>query len=185
MATRRYDPQRRDRIIEATLEVIAAHGVAGASQRKIAACADVPLGSMTYHFHTMDEMLHEAFTRFSTALASRFEENLARAHTLEQAREAIVDLIYLDLAGSSQELILSQELYTLAAREPAYRTITHAWMHRSRTALARHFDPTTSQMLDALIDGSFLHAALDTEPHERTVMMEAITRITTPPPPQT
>ncbi|GGG69483.1 TetR family transcriptional regulator [Kocuria dechangensis] len=182
MATRRFDPQRRDRIVEAALEVIAEHGVAGASHRRIAARADVPLGSMTYHFGSMDELLHEAFTRFSAGVAARFESCLAQAHTLEQAREAVVDLVHAEPAGSAQELVLTQELYTLAAREPAYRSITHAWRQRSRATLARHFDPATCRMLDALIEGSLLHAALDTEQHERAVTAEAVTRITTPVP---
>lgn len=68
MANRRFDPERRDRIIEATLDLISAEGVAGTSHRKVAAVADVPLGSMTYHFAGMDDLLHEAFTRLRRAL---------------------------------------------------------------------------------------------------------------------
>ena len=60
---RRHDPQRRDRIIDASLEVIAEHGVAGTSHRRVAAAADVPLGSMTYHFEGMDELLDDVLTR--------------------------------------------------------------------------------------------------------------------------
>ncbi|MDQ0077961.1 TetR/AcrR family transcriptional regulator [Arthrobacter oryzae] len=180
MAQRRFDPERRDRIIDAALDVIAEHGVAGASHRKIAAQADVPLGSMTYHFSGMEDLLHGAFTRFSTAISARFEAGLLQAHTLEEAREAVVDLIHEDLNVSARELVLTQELYTLAARDAAYRAITHAWMRQSRTSLARHFDPVTCRMLDALIEGSFLHAALDTEQHDRAVTAEAVARITTP-----
>ncbi|MEU2050740.1 TetR family transcriptional regulator, partial [Streptomyces albidoflavus] len=44
--------------------------------------------------------------------------------------------------------------------------------------LERHFDPDTSRQLDALIEGLSLHRALDTEPHERAVTVEAVERIT-------
>ena len=47
-ASRRYDPERRRRIIASALEVIARQGVEGASIRLVAKEADVPLGSMTY-----------------------------------------------------------------------------------------------------------------------------------------
>ena len=47
---RRVDPNRRQRIIDACLDVIAERGVAGTSHRIVAEAADVPLGSMTYHF---------------------------------------------------------------------------------------------------------------------------------------
>jgi DNA-binding transcriptional regulator YbjK len=118
VAERRFDPERRGRIIDAALDVIAEHGVAGASHRKIAARADVPLGSMTYHFSGMEELLREAFTRFSATISARFEARLAQADTLEAARDAVVDLVHADLNQSARELVLTQELYTLAARDP-------------------------------------------------------------------
>lgn len=177
---RRFDPQRKDRIVAAALDVIAARGVAGASHRRIAAHADVPLGSMTYHFVNMDELLAEAFRRFADTMADRFEARMSRAGNADQARRAVVELIHDALLDSRRELVLTHELYTLAAREPVFREITRDWMRRSRQALERHFDPLTCRMLDALIEGSFIHAALDAEPHQRAMTLDAVTRITTP-----
>ncbi|MFH5879205.1 TetR/AcrR family transcriptional regulator [Arthrobacter sp. NA-172] len=179
MAPRRFDPDRRDRIIEATLDVIAAQGVAGASHRKIAEHAGVPLGSMTYHFASMDELLTEAFRRFGNSIADRFDQQLEQANDVDGARLAVVDLIHLDLLDSQRDLVLTHELYTLAARKPVFRQITRDWMARSRRALGLHFDPVTCRMLDALIEGLFIHAALDTEPHDRATTVEAVARITT------
>ncbi|GFN03069.1 hypothetical protein Smic_16250 [Streptomyces microflavus] len=68
---RRYDPERRTRIIDAALRVIAADGIAGLSHRTVAAEADVPLGSTTYHFGSLDELL--------TAALRRSNENFAQA----------------------------------------------------------------------------------------------------------
>ncbi|WP_120520959.1 TetR/AcrR family transcriptional regulator [Arthrobacter celericrescens] len=196
MATRRFDPDRRERIIDAALDVIAAEGVAGASHRKIAAHAGVPLGSMSYHFSGMDELLAEAFTRFGTSISDRFDERLGRAVGIDAARQAVVDLIHEDLLDSQRELVLTHELYTLAARKPEFRAITRDWMARSRRALGLHFDPVTCRMLDALIEGLSIHAALDaepgntephsdsepsdSEPHSRARTAEAVARITTP-----
>jgi DNA-binding transcriptional regulator YbjK len=42
---RRYDPDRRRRIIDAAFRVVAERGIAGLSHRSAAAEADVPLGS--------------------------------------------------------------------------------------------------------------------------------------------
>ncbi|MFD6726091.1 TetR family transcriptional regulator, partial [Streptomyces sp. NPDC060131] len=49
MATGHTDPQRRERILAATLDLIAEEGIARVSHRRIAQRAGVPLGSMTYH----------------------------------------------------------------------------------------------------------------------------------------
>lgn len=178
MATRRFDPERRDRIIDATLELIAEEGVAGTSHRKIAQRVDVPLGSMTYHFVSMDELLREAFTRFTTRIAARFEERLSAAEDITQARCAVVDFITNDVFDTQADLVLTHELYTLAARQPAFRELTRTWMGRSRAALERHFDPDTARLLDALIEGMTIHRALDTEPHQASLAVDAVNRIT-------
>ncbi|WP_299530065.1 TetR/AcrR family transcriptional regulator [uncultured Streptomyces sp.] len=178
MATGHTDPDRRDRIIDAALDLIADQGVAGISHRKVAARAGVPLGSMTYHFESMNALLHEAFTRFSDTIVAVFEERLGAATGTAEAREAVADLVHHLSSGNQRELVLTQELYTLAAREPSYRTLTRTWMGRSRRALERHFDPRTARELDALIEGLSLHRALDTDPHDRALTVEAITRIT-------
>ncbi len=175
---RRYDPERRDRIIEVCLDVIAEVGVAGVSHRRVAAAADVPLGSMTYHFTSMDELLREAFNRFAHTVSDRFAQRMSEANTPEEAERAVVTLITEDVFGSPRDLVLSHELYTLAAREAAYRDITNAWMSRSRAALELHFDPLTAVLVDALIEGLTIHRALDIEPQDPEVVIQAVRRVT-------
>ena len=176
-ATRRYDPRRRDRIIDACLDVIAEVGVAGTSHRKVAEAADVPLGSMTYHFSGMSELLHEAFTRFAVAFSDRFTARMAAAADRDAAAAAIVEAVVGDILSDQRELVITQELYTLAARDASFRDITNAWMGRSRAAFERHFDPATARMLDALIEGLTLHRALDTESQGDQVVATAIARL--------
>ncbi|MFC8172332.1 TetR/AcrR family transcriptional regulator [Streptomyces sp. NPDC057235] len=179
MGTGHADPQRRERILAAVLDHIADEGVAGVSHRKVAARAGVPLGSMTYHFHGIDELLREAFTRFADHVADLFERRLNAADSPERAREAVTDLIHELSEGPRRDLILTHELYTLAARRPEYRELTRKWMIRSRELLERHFDADTARQLDALVEGLALHRALDTAPHDRRLTNEAVRRITT------
>jgi DNA-binding transcriptional regulator YbjK len=102
--TRRSDPGRRDRIIDVTLDVVSERGVAGTTHRAIAAAADIPLGSMTYHFEGMDDLLAEAFTRLADRIADRFETRLEDARDEAEAVQAVVELITTDLANSSTRL---------------------------------------------------------------------------------
>ncbi|MFD6136587.1 TetR/AcrR family transcriptional regulator [Isoptericola sp. NPDC056618] len=177
---RRYDPDRRDRIIDACLDVVAAHGVAGTSQRRVAAAADVPLGSMTYHFAGRDELLREAFGRFTREASAQFDRRMAEAQDRDAALRAVVRLITLDVFATQRDLVLSHELYTLAARDPAFRDLTNDWMRRSRAALGRHFDPATSRVLDAFVEGMTIHRALDTEPPDGVDVLDAVRRLAGP-----
>jgi len=177
---RRYDPERRDRIIDACLDVVAARGVAGTSQRRVAAAADVPLGSMTYHFAGRDELLREAFGRFTRQASAQFDRRMAEAPDRDAALRAVVRLITLDVFATQRDLVLSHELYTLAARDPAFRDLTNDWMRRSRAALGRHFDPATCRVLDAFVEGMTIHRALDTEPPDGVDVLDAVRRLAGP-----
>jgi DNA-binding transcriptional regulator YbjK len=175
---RRYDPGRRDRLVDAALTVIAERGVAGTTHREIARVADVPLGSMTYHFASLDEVLAEAFTRHADRSARVFDARMGAATNRAEAVQAVVTLVADDLlgAGSGPDLVLSVELYVAAARNPALKAVTQAWMARSRRALELHFDPTTARELDALIEGLVLHSALSTDPMTPDQIRHAVER---------
>jgi TetR/AcrR family transcriptional regulator, regulator of biofilm formation and stress response len=177
-AHRRYDPERRDRIINACLDVIAESGVTGTSHRKVAQAADVPLGSMTYHFTGMSDLLHEAFSRFAQAASKQLEEGVGAAHDANSAKQAIADAITHVVLSNQRDLIVTHELYTLAARDPSFRDITNAWMARSRRTLENYFDPTTARILDALVEGLSIHRALDNEPQDKAIVTAAVERIT-------
>ena len=173
---RRHDPGRRDRLVATALDVIAEHGVAGATHRAIARAADVPLGSITYHFASLDELLSAAFTLHVDTVAPRFDERMRGARDSDAVLEYLVDHLTGDLLGSARDLVLSVELYVAAARNPALRAVTQDWMARSRRSLERHFDPVTARELDALVEGLVLHSALSTDPMDRDQIRHALAR---------
>lgn len=53
--------ERRQDFIEATIKVIAEHGIANATTRRIAAAADSPLASLHYVFHTKEELFYSVY----------------------------------------------------------------------------------------------------------------------------
>lgn len=178
--TRRYDPDRRARILRATLDTIAAHGVAGTTHRRIAAAADVPLGSMTYHFASLDDLLTEAFTLLADDVSARFTQRLAADATRIEACEAVVDLVVDDAWATPRNLLLSYELYAYAARVPALRRVMQGWMGKSRAALEQHFAPATARALDAMIEGLSIHRSVDLAPAGRDEVRAIVARLTAP-----
>ncbi len=167
-----------DRIIDAAHDVIAERGVAGTTHREIARAADVPLGSMTYHFTLLDEVLTEAFTRHADTAARVFDERLRAARDRDEAIKAVVTLISDDLInpGSDRDLILAVELYGAADRNPALRVVTQAWMARSAAPWNATSTPPPRAKLDAFIEGLALHSTLSTDPMTKPQIRDAVHR---------
>jgi TetR/AcrR family transcriptional regulator, regulator of biofilm formation and stress response len=174
---RRYDPGRRDRLVDTALDVIAEQGVTAATHRAIARAADVPLGSLTYHFGSLTELLTAAFTRHVDTVAARFDERIRAAPDRPAALETLVEHLTGDLLGSQRDLVLAVELYVAAARDPALRAVTQDWMSRSRRSLERHLDPVTAREVDALVEGLVLHSALSTDPMTADQIRSALARL--------
>ena len=80
MARRPNDPQRRERILQATLDTIAIHGIHAVTHRKIATCAGVPLGSLTYYFSGIEALVEEAFSLFTGQMSAQYQQFFADVH---------------------------------------------------------------------------------------------------------
>ncbi|MEV6184378.1 TetR family transcriptional regulator, partial [Streptomyces sp. NPDC052015] len=108
---RRYDPDRRQRIIDAAIRVVGDKGIAGLSHRSVAAEADVPLGSTTYHFKTLDDLmvaaLRQANEGFAKVVAARGHLEDPRADLAGDIAALIGDW----LAGDRTGVELEYELY--------------------------------------------------------------------------
>ncbi|WP_118138564.1 TetR/AcrR family transcriptional regulator [Oceanicella sp. SM1341] len=171
------DPDRRERILLATLEVIATEGVAGTTHRRVAAEAGVPLGSMTYHFAGMEALLLEAFTRLAEEMHADYAALLDAAHTPAEAAEAVVECISGDRIVTPRNMQLVCELWAYTGRIPVLRTVMQGWLGQSRAALGRHFDRHTVRALDAIVEGLTLHNMVDDRPLSREDVRAIVAKI--------
>lgn len=62
---------RRQKILEATLVIIAREGMRGVRHRAVATEAEVPLAATTYYFKTLEELITDAFTHWAERNSSR------------------------------------------------------------------------------------------------------------------
>jgi DNA-binding transcriptional regulator YbjK len=176
---RRYEPGRRDRIIDVALDVIAKHGVAGTTHRRIAEAADVPLGAMTYYFAGIDPLIHEAFSRLAHTLSAQMHERLSAATNADEARAALLDLVCHEVWSCERNLVLVFELSAFAAREPSARPLLQAWMGVTEAHLQQHFSPTAAKLLDAFLDGILLRNLLQPGHFSREEIAEVIRKLST------
>jgi DNA-binding transcriptional regulator YbjK len=157
---RRHDPNRRERIIDAALDVLASDGVAGITHRAIGTAADIPLGSITYHFATLGDIVQAAFDTHVAKVVERFESRLASCDTVEDVIECIVLAITDDLAAHPNELAVTYELYGDAVRSTQTKRFTQRWMTMAEEALAQHFPRPTARLLDVVVEGLMVHMSI-------------------------
>lgn len=157
----RNDATRRERILDATLSVIANHGVQGTTHRRIAEAAQVPLGSVTYHFSSLQSIIEEAFVRLTLRMSDRYDQAMADASTLHEACEAVATLILGPDFTSPRDQKLIYELYAYASGNDRVTEATHRWLGRSRETLAKHFSQDACRAVDALIEGWLIHQTFE------------------------
>ena len=165
---RRYDPERRQRIIDAAIAVVGERGIAGLSHRAVAAEADVPLGSTTYHFATLDELLVAALRQangvcladvraLGATASTRRRRSPRRSPGWSRRRSRV----------TAARMELEYELY-LAALRHAGGAADRRRMPGRDGAAARTADGDlrTARALVALIDGLVLQHLLTGQPFD-------------------
>lgn len=174
---RRHDPERRQRIIDAAIRVVGRSGIAGLSHRSVAAEADVPLGSTTYHFKTLDELMVAALRQANEG----FAKVIAAHGGLEDPRTGLAAglaaLMGEWLAGERTGVELEYELYLAALRRPALRPVAAEWCEGVAGQLSRRTDPVTARALVALMDGICLQVLLTGAPYDEGYAREVLGRV--------
>ncbi|MFD5752577.1 TetR/AcrR family transcriptional regulator [Streptomyces sp. NPDC127033] len=177
---RRYDPERRQRIIDAALRVVGRTGIAGLSHRTVAAEADVPLGSTTYHFASLDELLVAALRQANEGFAREVRESAAFARPGCDIAGELARITGQWLARDRTGVELEYELYLAALRRPALRQVAAEWSDGVAEVLHPHTDPLTARALIALVDGICLQVLLTDGAYDEEYARRALARLVPP-----
>jgi DNA-binding transcriptional regulator YbjK len=117
----------RQRILHATLQLIAERGIGAVSNRLVAKTAGVSLGSLTYHFKSQTQLLRESLLLHVTEEVERIAQIANELRALEPASGAEVAAEVerefersLVNYGPRAEL----ELYLHAARDPELQEVS-------------------------------------------------------------
>lgn len=150
---RANDPQRREKIIQATLEAVKLYGIHAVTHRKIATLAGVPLGSMTYYFSGIDELLLEAFSSFTEIMSRQYQAFFSDVSDAQGACQAITDMIYSSQVATPDNMELMYQLYALASRKPLLKTVMQNWMQRISKRSNNGLNPEPPARLMRLLRG--------------------------------
>jgi DNA-binding transcriptional regulator YbjK len=168
---RRYDPDRRQRIIDAAIGVVARRGIAALSHRSVAAAADVPLGSTTYHFATLDDLLVAALRQLNGEWLAGFARWVDSLDPAAPLADEVTRLVEETLTGDRSRVELEYELYLAALRHEAVRPIAAECLDAMvRLLSGRIGDVPTARAVVAFTDGLLLQHLLTGLPFERAAV---------------
>ena len=179
--TPRRDPEARRRaIVAAAVRAIADVGVGNVTHRRIAQLAGVPLGSTTYYFPTLDDLVAAALREAIESTRAHLE---AWAEELTVSRDVpgtFVDLAvrYLD---DREQVLLEYELYLAASRSPELRPVAQLCIDGLRGICARFAgDKDRGFALAALIDGHLVQALVTGEPLDVAALRAGVELLVSP-----
>lgn len=162
---------------DAAIRVVGRSGIAGLSHRTVAAEADVPLGSTTYRFASLDELLVAALRRTNEGFAAAVRESGALADPGTDLAAELARLMGQWLAGGRTGVELEYELYLAALRRPALRPVAAEWTDGVVTALSARTDRATARALVALMDGICLQVLLTDTVYDEDHAAEMLGRL--------
>ncbi len=165
-AGRRPTPEgdeRRDRIRRAACELLVADGFDAVTHRKVAARADVALGSVGYYFGGRDELLVAAVEALAEPWLQAARD--VAADPPDDLAEALVRLVAGD--AGRDELRVQYERLVQSTKMPELATRTAAWTDELVELAGTVLRPARSTALTpraavALVDGLLLHHLADT-----------------------
>jgi DNA-binding transcriptional regulator YbjK len=176
--TRRYDPDRRERLTEAAVRVVAERGVAGLTHRAVAAEAGVPLGSTTYHFSGRDELLVAALERVTGRWRERLERWLDGMDPARPPAEELARFVGECVGPGRERTQLEYELYVAALRHPAVRPVAARWYAETAELIRRRLpDEATARAVVALADGLTLQLLVTGAPFDAEQVSAAFARV--------
>src|ERR687889_484530 len=87
------DPLRNEKIASTALGLLAEGGVRAVTHRTIAERSGIPLGSLTYHYAGLDDIVVAAFELMAAQMDPRYQQSILDAGSPEEARHVLVDAI--------------------------------------------------------------------------------------------
>lgn len=156
---RRYDPARKERIVTATMRVLADQGIEGFSLREVAGKADVPVGSLSYHFADREDLLTQV-----SDLSHTTAMDWTRRYFTERADEDLPTLFgeYIEdcTVRNADRLRVDYQLLAASANHPGLRKVAESWRDEFFEILRQYADESHAWALFYMIEGMLMQSVV-------------------------
>ncbi|MBB3661696.1 TetR/AcrR family transcriptional regulator [Prauserella sediminis] len=171
------DPDRRQRIARAAIEVVAEVGVEKLTHRRVAAAAGVPLGSTTYYFKTLDDLLASALRQAADDDVEHLRTWAAGLDAGGELAEALAELVLHYLGPARAQTVVEHQLYIAALHRPALQHVSQEWDTALADLFAGYTDAETGRALSVLFCGWQLQGIVREQLPERREVEASFRRL--------
>lgn len=155
---RRYDPDRRANIALAAMKIVSEVGVDNLSFRAVAEVADVPLGSLTYHYANKDELLLAAMQAAREHNREFLQDLLGRYEPEQDFARAFSQMIVASSDEHHEQVVLDFEWIFATHRRLSLADANRDWNADGLRLIERYTDPLTAQWLSTLLHGFLMES---------------------------
>ncbi len=156
--------------------MIARQGLGGLSHRRVAAEANVPVGSTTYYFNDLDALREAALAHAATASADLLAQ---WRRDLDKDRDLAATLARLTTAylADQDRYRTLNELYMAAAHRPELQRLARLWPDGLLALLEPRIGRRAANAVTVFFDGATLHALITGTPLSTDELTDAIARL--------
>lgn len=176
---KRRDPVERKRVIvEAAAQLLLEEGMVGFTHRKVAALANVPLGSTTQYFATLDD-LREAGLR---CLAAQTEEDLRETERLLKSEKVTPETIarcVREISQDRKQVRIGALFYAAAVNDEQLRVIARRWDEGFVELFSMFMDKDAAHAIALFVDGVYLYASVNDQPADLAFLTRSIAALMT------
>lgn len=173
------DPQgRRRAIAQAAAELLLFEGPKSVTHRSVAKKAQVPLGSTTQYFSSINELKRAGYDVISRGVERGYDELIAQSEKAKNDSEALTVCIY-DYVTNIEEVRADMVLSAAAIKDEELRALLERNNERYEASLKQYMSDNQAKMISVFTNGLMLETGIFAHQFSEEFIVQAVETILT------
>lgn len=173
------DPQGRRRVIaQAAAELLLFEGPKSVTHRSVAKKAQVPLGSTTQYFSSINELKRAGYDVISRGVERGYDELIAQSEKAKNDSKALATCIY-DYVTNIEEVRADMVLSAAAIKDEELRALLERNNERYEASLKQYMSDNQAKMISVFTNGLMLETGIFAHQFSEEFIVQAIETILT------
>lgn len=173
------DPQgRRRAIAQAAAELLLFEGPKSVTHRSVAKKAQVPLGSTTHYFSSINELKRAGYDVISRGVERGYDELIAQSEKAKNDSKALAACIY-DYVTNIEEVRADMVLSAAAIKDEELRALLERNNERYEASLKQYMSDNQAKMISVFTNGLMLETGIFAHQFSEEFIVQAVETILT------